>query len=374
MGSRWLTPIGVLVVALVVLASATGNVGVGTSGPASIVAALLVAYATAGLMLLLARPRGAAADAALLVCLGGAAVGLHAVDPAGPVVGLFLVAAFAPLRLPVRSAAAIAGAATAAFNVTQFALNDRPLVFALVTAGGSAFFFLFGLLLRRESEQREQLDAALTALEVSRAAEAAAAAVAERGRIAREMHDVLAHTLSGLRLQLGGALLLARDRAVDREVVDQIERAHHLAAAGIDEARRALKALRGEALPGPEGIPALVDDHRRAGGSVEFRVRGEPSTLDPEARLTLYRAVQESLSNVRKHAPDATALVSLTWTPDTVALVVENACPPGDSGPPGHGLLGLAERAQLAGGTLAWAGLDGRFRLSLTLPIQEDAR
>ena len=90
-----------------------------------------------------------------------------------------------------------------------------------------------------------------------RAAEAAA--LAERGRIAREMHDVLAHSLSALAVELEGARLLARDRDADPEVVAAIERAHHHAADGLDEARAAIEALRGDELPGPERLRALAD-------------------------------------------------------------------------------------------------------------------
>src|SRR5215218_4410811 len=93
----------------------------------------------------------------------------------------------------------------------------------------------------------------------SRAAHAESAALAERGRVAREMHDVLAHSLSALALQLEGARLLARDRGADAEVVAAVERAHHLAAGGLAEARQAIGALRGDELPGPERLPALAD-------------------------------------------------------------------------------------------------------------------
>jgi signal transduction histidine kinase len=100
-------------------------------------------------------------------------------------------------------------------------------------------------------------------LRESRAAHAASVAEAERSRMARDLHDVLAHSLSALALQLEGARLLARDRDGDPEVVAAIERAHGLAATGLSEAREAIAALRGDALPGPERLPALVETSAR---------------------------------------------------------------------------------------------------------------
>ena len=90
-------------------------------------------------------------------------------------------------------------------------------------------------------------------LRESRAAHAESAALAERGRVARELHDVLAHSLSALALQLEGTRLLARDRGADPEVVEGLERAHHLAVSGLTEARQAIAALRGDDLPAARG-------------------------------------------------------------------------------------------------------------------------
>ena len=105
----------------------------------------------------------------------------------------------------------------------------------------------------------DEAEALVEELRESRAAHAESAALAERGRVARDMHDVLAHSLSALALQLEGARLLARDRGADPEVVAAIERAHHLAAGGLAEARQAIAALRGDELPGPERLHALAD-------------------------------------------------------------------------------------------------------------------
>ncbi|MEA2198855.1 MAG: hypothetical protein QOJ25_2906, partial [Solirubrobacteraceae bacterium] len=118
---------------------------------------------------------------------------------------------------------------------------------AVGTLIGAVPWFLVMRQMRRMKEQH-------LALEASKAAEARAAAAAERGRLAREMHDVLAHTLSALALQLESTRLLAHDRGVDPDVSRAIDQAHGLAASGLDEARRAISTARGDALPGPERV------------------------------------------------------------------------------------------------------------------------
>ena len=111
-------------------------------------------------------------------------------------------------------------------------------------------------------------------LEATREAQAQAVTLRERARLAREMHDVLAHSLSALAVQLEGARLLARSRGADPDVADAIERSHRLARAGLDEARRAIEALRGENMPGPDRLPALADAFReRTGVGLRARVR-----------------------------------------------------------------------------------------------------
>jgi signal transduction histidine kinase len=137
-------------------------------------------------------------------------------------------------------------------------------------------WFLVIRLMRELGDQRDELRS-------SRAAEARAVAVAERGRLAREMHDVLAHSLSALALQLESTRLLARDRHSDADVVHAIDRAHHLAASGLQEARRAIATARGDELPGPERLGALADAFgQQSGLPVEIAVNGEPRELPPK--------------------------------------------------------------------------------------------
>jgi signal transduction histidine kinase len=224
-----------------------------------------------------------------------------------------------------------------------------------------------------------------------------AAALAERQRLAREMHDVLAHSLSGLALQLEGARLLAIQDPADPRLAEAIDRAHHLAKSGADEARRAIGVLRDEELPGPGRLPALVADFERDSGiSCRFAVAGDQRDLDAQTRLALYRVTQEALTNVRKHARPDRVEVRLGYAPRAASLVIEDfggedGQPPlqGQSGQParnaadqaalrssgsagpadtGYGLNGMRERAELLGGTLTATTTKNGFRVRLDVP------
>ncbi len=213
-------------------------------------------------------------------------------------------------------------------------------------------------------------------LEASRATEAQAAAQAERARIARELHDVLAHSLSALALQLESTRLLARDRAADPELLRAIDQAHGIAAGGLDDARRAVAAARGEELPGPERLGALASAFgQQSGLPVAVEVHGAPRQLPPDARLATYRTAQEALTNVRRHAAAEHVRVSLDYLRDSTVLVVEDRGAPHTPAPldsvalsGGYGLTGMRERAKLLGGELQAAPTEHGFRVELRLP------
>ncbi|AEV82106.1 histidine kinase [Actinoplanes sp. SE50] len=185
--------------------------------------------------------------------------------------------------------------------------------------------------------------------------QALAAMLAERARLAREIHDVLAHSLSALSVQLEtAAALLERDRTTEAAAL--IDRAGTLARDGLTETRRAVSALRGDPLPVPELVAELTAGYARdLGAPATFTVGGEPRELDPETGLALFRAAQEALSNVRKHAPGSAVDAHLAFEAGAVALRVRNH---GPAGPPvtglssGYGLIGLRERAEMAGGSV----------------------
>lgn len=372
---QWLTPLGLAMVAIVVLTAGVSAPGFASGGPGLLNLLAALAFAGAAVPFLIRKTLPPAAYAALTALMALAVAGMRVADPAGEVIALFLLAAFAPLRPPRAVLAAVTLLGVLAFNVLQLGSGHSALTLILATDAGAAFFFLVGTLLRTESEQRLRITGLLQELQASREAEQAATLAAERGRMAREMHDVLAHTLSGLALQLEGARLLAQSTNADARLLETIQQAQQLSRSGLTEARRAVHTLRGNELPGPELIGSLVDQHRLvSSGVARYRSQGQPVPLGPEAALALYRAAQESLSNVRKHAPGADVDVELIWGPDTVDLRITNSGTGilDSAADPGYGLTGMTERADVAGGTVTAGPYDGGFLVHLSLPFPLD--
>jgi signal transduction histidine kinase len=317
---------------------------------------------------------------ALLVATAGTCI-LTAVQPdSAAFAGIYYVVVIAGMRLD----------RTVGLLVASVALGAEVAVMALTgdTANGSipglilsvVPWFLVMRLVRRLLERGRESEALVEELRESRAAHAESVALAERSRVARDMHDVLAHSLSALALQLEGARLLARDRGSDPEVVDAIERAHHLAAGGLTEARQAIAALRGDELPGPERLPELAQAFASSSDArCELTVDGEPRELSSEARLALYRTAQEALTNVRRHSAADRVEIALRYAGDGTTLVVQDFGPgaPVAVGPPagagtatsgGYGLTGMRERAELLGGRLSAEPTPDGFRVELWLP------
>ncbi|HUN77677.1 MAG TPA: histidine kinase [Solirubrobacteraceae bacterium] len=322
----------------------------------------------------------------LLIGLSAASAALAALQPEGSwELGPALVACFAAIGLTRRAAVGtFALAAVALLAVGGIQGDDGRVASALIFTA-LPWFVVFRLL----REVRIQRDA----LEASRLAEARAAAAAERGWLVREMHDVLAHSLSALALKLETTRLLARDRGVDGEVARAVDDAHGLAASGLQEARQAIATARGDEVPGPERIGLLVEsfgEQSRLPATLE--VRGAPQALAPEARLALYRTAQEALTNIRRHATAERVEVKLDYLPGRTVLVVEDHAaaetpPPAAVGVTGgtdmtggtdvtnggYGLTGMRERAELLGGRLLAGPTADGFRVELWLPRQPPA-
>ena len=263
-------------------------------------------------------------------------------------------------------ASVVTGERTDHSRLANAGLTTLPFMVAFVVA-------LLVFRLRLQEERTEQL---LAELDETRGAELRAAALAERQRLAREMHDVLAHSLSGLVLQLEGARLLAVSDPGDARLAGTIDRAHQLAKNGLAEAREAIGMLRDDDLPGPGGLSALTGAFAEDTGiQCEFTEAGEPRELASAVRLALYRVTQEALTNIRKHAarPDRVD-VRLTYTSDEVALAVEDMTRKGadattaDLPGGGYGLTGMRERAELLGGTLSAAPTQAGFLVELRVP------
>ena len=364
-----LRALGLAMVGAVVLAVLVGPIGA-ADAPTDL---LLTAFAAStGAYLTISRmPIGIALGC--LAIAGAALVAVYAIDTTQVPIGLFVLGASAPIRRPLWAVLAAVGAATTAHVIVQVVGGYDTWPVALATLAGVAFFALIGRLLVTERRQRERIEDLLAAVEAGREAERLAARQAERARVAREIHDVLAHTLSGLAIRLESARLLAARPGTASELRDAVDVSHQLARTGLEEARRAVGALRGEELPGPQLIPALVAEHRLASGAnAEFDVTGMPVDVSAEAGLALYRTAQEALTNIRKHTTGAVCRVHLAWTPDSVELVIHD-----DGGSLGaqrersigYGLTGMQERAEQLGATLVTGPTSTGFGVLLRIPL-----
>ena len=216
-------------------------------------------FALGALGALTARYRRAAVRIVFAVVLVASSALLMGLQPDGPglaglLAGLVLLAPRVPDRFPI--ALSIVGI-TCLAAVAVAVSHDSPTL-ALLSAIAIVGFPGMTLLARRLGQANDQAERLLIELEGTRAAQARAAGLAERQRLAREMHDVLAHSLSGLMLQLEGARMLAAEDPSDPRLPGIIERAHHLGKSGLEEARRAIGMLRDDELPGPERLAGLA--------------------------------------------------------------------------------------------------------------------
>ena len=238
--------------------------------------------------------------------------------------------------------------------------------------------------MRATIAERDREAAEMRAIHAEREREAAAriAVAEERARIARELHDIVAHAVSVMVLQVGAVRhQLPRDRAEDKEALAGVEQAGRTALA---EMRRLLAAMRRDGdgaelapQPGLDRLDSLVDEVGRAGLPVRLHVDGEPFALPRAIDLSAYRIVQEGLTNALKHARANQADVSLRYAPDEVRIEVrDNGAGAASNGDGlGHGLVGIRERVKIYGGEMsAGAVPGGGFVLSTRLPIAGERR
>jgi signal transduction histidine kinase len=238
-----------------------------------------------------------------------------------------------------------------------------------------------GLALRWRSEQAEAAEVRAVRAEGEREAAARIAVAEERSRIARELHDVVAHAVSVMVLQVGAVRhKLPDSQADDRDALRSVERAGRTALA---EMRRLLAAMRREEdevefvpQPGLDGLNALLTEVGRAGLPAKLHVDGEPYPLPRGVDLSAYRIVQEGLTNALKHANASDADVTVRYRPDEVEIEVrDNGNGVAKSDGLGHGLVGVRERVKIYGGEMsAGTAPDGGFVLSTRLPIAQEAR
>jgi len=248
-----------------------------------------------------------------------------------------------------------------------------------IIAGGTLGL---GVALRIQEGRSISLAVAADRAQSEQEATAQAAVQDERARIARELHDVVAHNVGLIVLQAGGARsVLGTNPERARTALAQVEETGRQT---LSEMRHLVGILRKdedeerEPLPRLERLPALVDEARAAGLAVELEVEGAPVDLPAGLELAAYRLIQEALTNVRKHAPTARVLVRLGYEPDRLWIEVSD-----DGGPSGavhhvaqsaadlgHGLIGMHERVNLYGGRLQAGPLPvGGFRVEAVLPL-----
>jgi signal transduction histidine kinase len=298
----------------------------------------------------------------------GALAALYAVGAyAAPRWSWLIAAALAPYLVIAANEAWLAGQADQHRRTAVFV--GLTLAYALVVAGVWTVGWWAGASRRR-----------LAAAEQHRAEAAARAVTAERARISRELHDIVAHSVTVMVLQAAGARrVLPTEPALVAEALGHIEQAGRQA---VEELRRMLAVLgpgdgtaAASTPPGPADIGELVRQLHAGGLRVALTVEGEPRPVDPSVGLAAYRTVQEALTNVSRHAgAEAPATVLLRWQ-DELLVEVRDAGPAGgapqlDGLSTGHGLVGLRERVAVAGGELTAGPLpEGGFRVAARLPL-----
>lgn len=369
-----LRPLGWTAILVVVLGSANSHPAPGLHGKALAVTFTLCLFSAT--LLIAVRDsfpeRPVVVQTVVIAATGAAGValtGLQLKGATGVAAGaaVFIAVARLPRRVGLALAAAVAvalGVVTALAGGSSSAVAAEALVTVLL--GVTAQF------LRRSRASQDETELLLAQLEDARDEQAQAAAIAERSRIAGELHDVLAHSLSGAAIQLQGVRKLAEREHAAPPLSDGIDRASELVKVGLANARQAVGALRGDQLPTVAQLPSLVDSYQADMNlHVTLRIEGEPRTLPPDRSLALYRGAQEALTNVARHAPSACTTVILRYEPARTRLSVDNrasAAPPRPGMGGGRGLEGMRERIAQAGGKMSACPTPDGWHVEIEIP------
>ena len=368
----------------------------------------VTAFAVIGLLALISPPDSAAEQAVQIACFSAIGLALLAwivtdVSPRYRAWGL-------PVALGVMAIAGGVAAVTAGSGQTLVAFaciaafwagseTDLRTSIAVAAAGavsiwvaggiaGSSFgtmagdplliavCTMFGLQRRSYRVQAEQSAALLAQHERLRAEQRRGDVLDERARIAREIHDVLAHSLGALGIQIQAAKAMLTDHGDVDRAVEALATAQRMAADGLTETRRAVHALRVDTLPLGEELAAVVDTYRqRYHVPVTLETPGVARALPPDAALALLRTAQEAMVNAAKHAPGQRVAVRLDYGENDVRLSVVNGLdgadspvrPPGSTG--GYGLTGMRERLRLLNGTLLAGPRENEWAVTAELPL-----
>ena len=306
------------------------------------------------------------------------ALGVSLRKPDSPMLMALVALYTAGAYLALREAAAALAVATGCIwiSLSESHTNghsDFVFTFVVTTAG-----WLVGRGMHGRVRQAADLAARTRRVEEEAEAERALAVAEERRRLARDLHDVIAHSVTVMVVQAGAAEDIAERNQPG--VLEPIRAVQETGRAALVEISRLLGVLRSDGAelglapqPRLDDLPELVAQARAAGLTVEFGIEGTPTELPLGIDLSIYRIAQEALSNVRKHSAGARVDVVLRYLPREVELVVENdpgAATCSHSG--GHGLVGMRERVAVFGGTLeAGPRADGGFRVLARLPLED---
>ncbi|MFJ3982119.1 sensor histidine kinase [Streptomyces fungicidicus] len=326
--------------------------------------------------------RRAPCAAAYAVSVATPAQALHHSPPPDVMYGgMVVLYTLAALGKPWQRRMMLAGWVIGVVVTMQHQSDKQPFEYAfhLMGLGGA---YALGVLARVQRAYTTELEDRARRLERERAADTARARAEERGRIARDMHDILAHAVSLMVVQAeAGPVVVRKDPERAEATFDTI------ASTGRDamsQLRRILGVLKEERpdgevtarLPQPSvaALPRLVRQVQASTGlRTELRTTGEPRPLSSDTEVAAYRVVQEALTNTVKHARASRAVVELDWAEDQVTLTMTDdgrgpATPVG-----GHGLIGIRERAAACGGSAeTGSGPDGGFRVVVRLPVAAD--
>ena len=368
----WLFPFAVTVIAGVGAGVLAAGLPEGAAGAGTV--AMLVAAATLSVVALSHRARDLRLVVPALVGVGLCGAGLDwQADGPGYIAGRVSLVGLA-LRTPRRIAVLAGFPVVAAISAEETYQSPNPVSTTLTVVFASGLLFTISAFAAVSQDARGHAEELLAQETATREARQQAAALAERSRLARDLHDVLAHSLSALAVQLEASRLTAINMGAGKTLVDQLASGRKLASIGMLEAQRALQLLREGSAPGPVGLHSLVSEtSAMLGIPVTLEVHGAPRPLDGEAGITLYRVVQEALTNVAKHAGrGARVTVRLAWAPGSVEVSIVDKGGDGVSAAlpsSGCGLTGMVERVTLAGGRLRAGPSEGGFTVHLWLPV-----
>jgi signal transduction histidine kinase len=316
---------------------------------------------------------------AAMVALGAAGGALAGLSPLSPAIAVGCVTTSAAgMRLKTEISLAITAVTVAAFLAAGLAAGAPPetlLGYPLAFIG----LWAFGLTRHAYLERAEQAEQTLAETRRARDAENQAAALGERARIAREIHDVLAHSLAAVSVNLQAAEGLLADLPAGNpqlaQAIECIGRAGVFTRQGLADARHAIQALRDGAAPLPDQLAALAGEYHADGDTpVDFHVAGAPRPVGADVGLAVYRTAQEALTNARKHAPGEPVRLCLEFSAAELTVRVDNPLPAAADGGPlapagaGYGLIGMRERAALGGGTLEAGPAGGQWQVCLRVP------